>query len=300
MYANVRGMKSKLSSITTILEECKPELFLITETQLRSNVGINISGYTFHGKKREGKGKAKVGGGVGVLVRNDVRQKTSVHRATRDIELIWISVRRAKKRPIMIGTYYGKQLSRTNKQDIEREMTLLEEEITEMRREGEILMTMDGNAKLNLLGEGICRNGILLNEVIKRSNLKLLNESSKCEGKITRKNTTKEKEISAIDFVLASEVAEKWITKVIIDEEELYKIRGKVDTDHNTILIEIRVPNMEKLKTKKITKWNIRAPSEKWADFSDKLHLNLEKATNDLSDPTIPFDTRYKKWYNGI
>ena len=191
-------------------------------------------------------------------------------------------------------------MSRTNKQEIVREMSLLEEEITEMRHEGEILMTMDGNAKLNLLGEGMCRNGILLNEVIKRSNLRLLNGSNKCEGEITRKNTTKEKEISAIDFVLASEVAEKWITKVIIDEDELYKIKGKLNTDHNTILIEIKVPNMEKLKTEKITKWNIRAPSEKWADFSDKLRLNLEKATNELSDPTIPFDTKYKRWYDGI
>ena len=59
-----------------------------------------------------------MGGGVGVLVRNDIKQKTSVHQATRDIELIWISVRRAKKRPIRIGTYYGKHLSRTSKQDI--------------------------------------------------------------------------------------------------------------------------------------------------------------------------------------
>ena len=75
MYANVRGLKSKVTSITTILQECKPELFLLAETQLRSNVGINISGYTFHGKKREG----KVGGGVGFLVRNDLRHKTSVH-----------------------------------------------------------------------------------------------------------------------------------------------------------------------------------------------------------------------------
>ena len=89
MYANVRGMKSKVNSITTILNENKPELFLMTETQLRSNVGMNVSGYTFHGKKREG----KVGGGVGILVRNDVKPNISVHRATRDIELIWISVR---------------------------------------------------------------------------------------------------------------------------------------------------------------------------------------------------------------
>ena len=128
----------------------------------------------------------------------------------------------------------------------------------------------------------------------------MLNGSNKCEGKITRKNTKIENKISAIDFAAASEMAEKWISKVIIDEEELNKIKGKPDSEHNTILNKIKVPIIKKLKIKKTTRWNIRAPDEKWAEFSDKLHLNLGKATTKISDPTIPFETRYKKWYDRI
>ena len=69
MYSNIRGLKGKLTSLRQILNENKPHLFLITETQMRTNTGINIEGYTFHGRKREG----KIGGGVGILIRNDVR-----------------------------------------------------------------------------------------------------------------------------------------------------------------------------------------------------------------------------------
>ena len=296
MYANVRGMKSKITNLATILDDCKPEVFLLTETQLRSNVGINIAGYSFHGRKREG----KIGGGVGILVRNDVRQNVFIHSSTRDIELMWLSVQRAKKSPIIIGTYYGKQLSRTSKQEIQREMNLLEEEITEMKKDGEILICMDGNAKLNLLGEGFCRNGKLLKQVFERTDLSMINRSSKCEGKLTRKNTKDENEVSAIDFVLASQTAEKWISKVIIDEDGLYKIKGKLDSDHNTILINIRIPNIEKFRAKKTTVWNLRAPSEKWADFSDQLRQNCEWAASQISDSSIPLETRYNNWYRGV
>ena len=52
----------------------------------------------------------------------------------------------------MNGSYYGKQECRVNKDEIEQEMTLLQEEITEMK-EGEIFLSMDGNGKLGILNE---------------------------------------------------------------------------------------------------------------------------------------------------
>ena len=60
MYANVRGLKGKKTSLSEILTDQEPHLFLITETQLRSDVPENLKGYTFYGRKREGKN----GGGV--------------------------------------------------------------------------------------------------------------------------------------------------------------------------------------------------------------------------------------------
>ena len=63
--------------------------------------------------------------------------------------------------------------------------------------------------------------------------LSILNKSEKCKGKITRQNTKNANEYSAIDFVVASNEAEKWIESVLIDEEGLMKIKGKNETDHN-------------------------------------------------------------------
>ena len=62
--------------------------------------------------------------------------------------MIWVNIRRKNKPPLIIGTYYGKQESRTNKNEIEQELQLLSEEITEMKHEGEIIIAMDGNAKI--------------------------------------------------------------------------------------------------------------------------------------------------------
>ena len=104
----------------------KPNLFFLTETQLRSNSGINIPGYIFHGRKREDKigGGVGVGGGVGFLIKDDIKQNVYVHTSERDLEITWASIRRKRLPPLIVGTYYGKQES-ISIEDIEREMSLL-------------------------------------------------------------------------------------------------------------------------------------------------------------------------------
>ena len=66
----------------------------------------------------------------------------------------------------MIGVYYGKQES-CSIDDIEKEYLLLQEEILEMKNDGDILLTMDANAKIGLLGENPSRNGKKLIKVLK-------------------------------------------------------------------------------------------------------------------------------------
>ena len=115
--------------------------------------------------------------------------------------MIWVNIRRKNEPPLIIGTYYGKQESRTTKNEIEQEIQLLNEEITEMKREGEIVIAMDGNAKIGILNEAISRNGKLLNQLFDYHDLKVMNHSSKCIGRITRQNTKNKNEVSAIDFL---------------------------------------------------------------------------------------------------
>ena len=292
MYANVRGLKGKKTSITEILQQNEPNIFLISETQLRSNLAETFAGYTFFHKKREG----KTGGGVGILVKNDFRHNIAPHISDRPIEVMWLSVFRSNDTPLIIGVYYGKQESRTTRDEIEREMMLLTEEIEEMQRDGEILLAMDGNAQIGLLGEPISRNGKCLLQVFEKMNLHVLNNTEKCKGKITRVNTKNHTEYSAIDFVVVSEETKPWIKNMLIDEDGLFKVKGRNQSDHNTILIELHIIGTFHHKTTKKTCWNIHAPEPKWNSFIREIDQRYTKAKAIISNPSSDIDTKYKKW----
>ena len=77
----------------------------------------------------------------------------------------------------MIGCYYGKQESRCNQDEISEEMNLLSEEIEEYKKEGEIVIFMDGNGKLGILDEEKSRNGKLLEELFNEHNLEVMNRN---------------------------------------------------------------------------------------------------------------------------
>ena len=267
---------------------------LLTETQLRSDINEQIKGYTTYSRKREG----KQGGGVAILVQNEKRHYVACHISDRNIECMWISVRRNASPPLFIGTYYGKQETRTSITEIEREMQLLKEEIIEMQNEGELLLIMDGNAKIGLLNEPISRNGRFLLQVIEQTNLKIMNKSNKCLGKITRKNTKNSNEYSAIDFVLTTERIEPSIKNITIDEDGLYKIKGKNETDHNSIIVNINVNQIDKLKPIKTTNWNIRAGPNKWKEYEEQIEKIHDKASHILTDTSCNLNKRYKKWYD--
>ena len=92
----------------------------VTETHLSQNKGIVIDGYSFFGKAREGKS----GGGVGIFVKNTMKQNISPHYSDRDLEIVWVSLHRCQKKPVHFGVYYGKQES-VSHEDIKEEMDKL-------------------------------------------------------------------------------------------------------------------------------------------------------------------------------
>ena len=87
MYTNIRGLKGKTPSLAAILHEHQPQLFLLTETLLKSDTGLKIKGYTMYSRAR----KSGAGGGVAILVRNDVLKHVAPHISDRDTEIIWVS-----------------------------------------------------------------------------------------------------------------------------------------------------------------------------------------------------------------
>ena len=60
------GLNGKKASIVNMFSELSPDIGLVCETHLSSNMGVDIEGYSFFGNARlENKG-----GGVGIFVKN--------------------------------------------------------------------------------------------------------------------------------------------------------------------------------------------------------------------------------------
>ena len=75
--------------------------------------------------------------------------------------------------------------------------------------------------------------------MVRTLNLDILNKHAKCERKWTRVNTRICNEKSILDYAICSKSLSKNIMKVLIDDQETYKIKSKNKSDHNTFIIDI-------------------------------------------------------------
>ena len=75
-------------------------------------------------------------------------------------------------------------------------MDKLSEEIEKFKNDGEIIVCMDGNGKIGILGEEKSRNGKLIEEVVASHEMVFLNKSRECAGRVTRTNTNDVNEIA--------------------------------------------------------------------------------------------------------
>ena len=205
-------------------------------------------------------------------------------------------MRRKERQPFFLGCYYGKHESRCKRDEIDEEMRLLSEEMEEYKNAGNIMVFMDGNGKVGILGEQKSRNGLLLEEVFDSHELKLLNKSDKCFGKVTRQNTKNDTEKSAIDFVVTDIETEKWVSSMKIDEDGLLKVSGKNDTDPNTIVVELVINRLEKTKPLPNVQWRIYAPQTSWTKFRRELRRQVPEIKELFQDPSVPFETMYSRW----
>ena len=286
-------MNSKKLSILEIFGGLKPQIAFFTETMLKTANGIDIEGYTFFGRQR----KNKSCGGVGIMVNNEIKTHVTPHETNRDIEICWISVQRKEARPIFMAVYYGRQETRNNREEMLKEMDNLAEEIREKMEEGEVIVFMDGNGKIGLLGEEISRNGKLLIDVFEECDLQIMNQSDKCNGKVTRQNRRNEDQKSAIDFLVVTDEAEQRIDEFLIDEKGDFLLRGKAPSDHNSFIVKLNVGHVKQVKQPKVVRWRLNAPANKWSDFRSGLAKNSEHCSKIMqSTDGGEVDILYKKW----
>ena len=73
-----------MASAKEILSDTGAEIACITETHLSQNKGIALDGYAFFGRARIGKS----GGGVGIFVKESLKQRVTPHYSSREIEVM--------------------------------------------------------------------------------------------------------------------------------------------------------------------------------------------------------------------
>ena len=185
--------------------------------------------------------------------------------------------------------YYGKQESRTNKEEAVAEFKNIET-ITEcyQKQHYHTLLMGDFNGKIGndekcIKNEDkqISRNGIMLRDLIEKYDLTVVNNEPACCGKWTRISTTNQNQKSILDYVICSSPLKYYIQKMIIDEEENYRLKGQNRSDHNTIMLTINKKVNQKNKQNKI--WKINEKTD-WKKYEEKLKTELRnyKVTADI------------------
>ena len=87
-YDNIRGIKSKISSLEEIVEMINPTIICLTETNLRQEDEIKIEGYKIYRNDRE-----KEGGGVLIAIKNELEKMTiETERINNIEETLWIKI----------------------------------------------------------------------------------------------------------------------------------------------------------------------------------------------------------------
>ena len=105
LILNLQGIMSKTQSFANKLKEFNPHIVLATETWLTPDVGDSeflppSCNYTAYRKDRQSKG-----GGVLILVRNDM-VASCVPELDTDTELLWVKLQIVNTKPVYIGVFY--------------------------------------------------------------------------------------------------------------------------------------------------------------------------------------------------
>ena len=265
---NINGIKGKIRSLETLMESEEIGIALITETKLQRNEKINIKGYKWIGKNRD----TKKGGGVGLLVANHLATHVTEDTTSDEypnLETKWVTLE-CRPKNISIGVFYGPQ--ENNPTDVVREIYQnLETQIKQKSKGKEIILGGDFNAKLKAqMGQEKqeeSRNGKILQGIINNTEMDAISTRADY-GFYTRVNRKKPEEKSMIDYMIVTPTIAKNTNSIIIDEEGAHRVRSKVESDHNTILMEVKINDPR--TPEYIEKWKLNN-QEGWNMFNQKM-----------------------------
>ena len=122
-YSNLRGIKSKIETLKSIIEERKPDVIGIVETMLDKNDEMQIEGYKVIRSDRDGQG-----GGLMIAVKRELEHVTvEVNRYESLEQSIWLSI--GSKEKIRIGLIYAPQENKIRKDQMKEIYNRIGEEV---------------------------------------------------------------------------------------------------------------------------------------------------------------------------
>ena len=114
LYSNARSIKSKMKSLKEIVYSTECDLYSVTEMNLKQNENIVVKGYKWVGKI----GEERNGGGNGILIKDTLINDITIEPITaKNIEVLLLKLNLNNSEYLVIMIYYGKQESRTNKEE---------------------------------------------------------------------------------------------------------------------------------------------------------------------------------------
>ena len=276
-YVNANGLGDKIQSLKSAVDLQDSDIVAVVETK---QIPPRLEGYT----KWFSLNRKKTGGGGGIAITvkeelgNMINQiEIAPEETEKEMEVVWVEIDTSVNKKLFVGVYYGKQ-EKEKLEVVEREFAALSSQIIKLKERGEIVLVGDFNAKIEVVKETEnvhqtkSRNGEIMDQMIKNLDLNPISIRSNT-GSWTRVNRKKPQEKSIIDYIIMKNETSLKIKENVVDEEGIYRIKGKNETDHNTLMVTVQC-QVNKVK-RQITRWKTKN-KEGWKEFNIKLAQKLD------------------------
>ena len=294
MYSNVRGIKSKLLSLATSIDEVKPVILCLVETHLDKKEKIEIEGYrTF---RLDGTSNSA---GILIGVLNSI--KTIVVALEDFVEvghIKWLLINNGRV-AIRMGVIYAPQENVTPVNELKKIYENIQYHATVAKNERQFLLVLgDFNCKVGKYiknnSDTITKGGRLLLKLMRNNKLTLMNALQETKGLWTRTQGDKK---SVIDYVLLNEMSHRVFQYMIIDEERNYPIYSNYNnintfSDHNTMICRLTIKcDIKQEQTKTIM------TNKSYRDFRIKME---EQQVNTMIKENQTLQENYDKWSESV
>ena len=171
---------------------------------------------------------------------------------------------------IAIGVFYGPQ-EKIKLEEAKLIYQSLENQISLLKESNEVILGGDFNAKLEIntkeAKQKQSRNGKMLQQLIENTDL-ITASTNPDIGMWTRANRKKETEKSIIDYILATPTMASNKVAMVIDETGELRVKGKNESDHNTMIMTVKINKPR--KPTYIEPWKLNN-EDGWRRFNDEI-----------------------------